>query len=170
MVVLHGLLPHWSDVNRSPVSRHAYSLHCISAAADYPAWNWLQRPPELPLRRLDEVAQQRDVAARILAVAHPQRVSSAVAADDDAAAGALREVDADWCGCAVAMISPAISAARASANTGRWRKPQRYSLRLFVSTHHWSGTYVISIVDRSGCAVTGQIDASSSDVRRTSVT
>ena len=53
MVVLHGLLPHWSDVNRSPVSRHAYSLHCISAAAEYPSTNWLQRPPELPLRRLD---------------------------------------------------------------------------------------------------------------------
>ena len=45
MIVLHGLLPHWSDVNRSPVSRHAYSLHCISAAAEYPSWNWLQRPP-----------------------------------------------------------------------------------------------------------------------------
>ena len=57
MVVLHGLLPHWSDVNRSPTSRHAYSLHCISEAADYPAWNWLQRPPSLPLRRLDRVAQ-----------------------------------------------------------------------------------------------------------------
>jgi phytanoyl-CoA hydroxylase len=56
MIVLHGLLPHWSDVNRSPVSRHAYSLHCISEAADYPAWNWLQRPPTLPLRRLDRVA------------------------------------------------------------------------------------------------------------------
>ena len=53
MVVLHGLLPHWSDVNRSAKSRHAFSLHCISAAADYPAWNWLQRSPELPLRRLD---------------------------------------------------------------------------------------------------------------------
>ena len=51
MVVLHGLLPHWSDVNRSPVSRHAYSLHCIDATAEYPAWNWLQRPPEMPLRR-----------------------------------------------------------------------------------------------------------------------
>ena len=25
LVVLHGLLPHWSDVNRSPASRHAYS-------------------------------------------------------------------------------------------------------------------------------------------------
>ncbi len=53
MVVLNGLLPHWSDVNRSAASRHAYSLHCISAAAEYPAWNWLQRSAELPLRRLD---------------------------------------------------------------------------------------------------------------------
>jgi phytanoyl-CoA hydroxylase len=53
MIVLHGLLPHWSDVNRSAASRHAYSVHCISAGADYPAWNWLQRSPELPLRRLD---------------------------------------------------------------------------------------------------------------------
>ena len=59
MVVLHGLLPHWSDVNRSATSRHAYSLHCISASAEYPAWNWLQRPPELPLRRLDVVARRR---------------------------------------------------------------------------------------------------------------
>ncbi len=57
LVVLHGLLPHWSGPNRSATSRHAYSLHCISAAADYPAWNWLQRPAELPLRRLaDRVA------------------------------------------------------------------------------------------------------------------
>jgi phytanoyl-CoA hydroxylase len=52
MVVLHGLLPHWSDVNRSPTSRHAYSLHCISGAATYPEWNWLQRPPDMPLRAL----------------------------------------------------------------------------------------------------------------------
>jgi len=59
MVVLHGLLPHWSDVNRSAKSRHAYSLHCISASAEYPAWNWLQRPRDLPLRRLDEVARRR---------------------------------------------------------------------------------------------------------------
>jgi phytanoyl-CoA hydroxylase len=53
MVILHGLLPHWSDVNRSERSRHAFSLHCISAAADYPAWNWLQRRADLPLRSLD---------------------------------------------------------------------------------------------------------------------
>jgi len=46
----------WSDVNRSPVSRHAYTVHCISASAHYPEWNWLQRPASMPLRRLDRVA------------------------------------------------------------------------------------------------------------------
>ena len=56
LVVLHGLLPHWSDVNRSPASRHAYTVHCISGTAEYPAWNWLQRPADMPLRRLDAVA------------------------------------------------------------------------------------------------------------------
>ena len=55
LVVLHGLLPHWSDVNRSGKSRHAYSVHCISAAADYPDWNWLRRPDDLPLRSLRRV-------------------------------------------------------------------------------------------------------------------
>ena len=54
LVVLHGLLPHWSDVNRSARSRHAYSLHCIAESADYPDWNWLQRTADLPLRRLDD--------------------------------------------------------------------------------------------------------------------
>lgn len=56
LVVLHGLLPHWSDVNRSPTSRHAYSLHCIEAAARYPDSNWLQRPAGMPLRSLRTVA------------------------------------------------------------------------------------------------------------------
>jgi phytanoyl-CoA hydroxylase len=56
LVILHGLLPHWSDANRSPKSRHAYTVHCISAEAEYPAWNWLRRRPELPLRRLAGVA------------------------------------------------------------------------------------------------------------------
>jgi phytanoyl-CoA hydroxylase len=55
LVVLHGLLPHWSGPNRSPRSRHAYSVHCISAAAEYPAWNWLQRPAGMPLRSLATV-------------------------------------------------------------------------------------------------------------------
>jgi phytanoyl-CoA hydroxylase len=52
LVVLNGRLPHWSDVNRSGVSRHAYTLHCISGDADYPDWNWLQRPADMPLRSL----------------------------------------------------------------------------------------------------------------------
>ncbi len=52
LVVLNGRLPHWSDVNRSAVSRHAYTLHCISGDADYPDWNWLQRPADMPLRPL----------------------------------------------------------------------------------------------------------------------
>jgi phytanoyl-CoA hydroxylase len=56
MVVLDGRLPHWSGANRSPHSRHAYSLHCIAAAAEYPSWNWLQRPDDMPLRRLADVA------------------------------------------------------------------------------------------------------------------
>jgi phytanoyl-CoA hydroxylase len=64
MVVLHGLLPHWSGVNRSGVSRHAYSLHCISAAAEYPAWNWLQRPADMPLRPLAATPDQRATRAR----------------------------------------------------------------------------------------------------------
>jgi phytanoyl-CoA hydroxylase len=58
LVVLHGLLPHWSDVNRSDRSRHAYSLHCVCQRADYPSWNWLQRPA-LPLRSLGSVAEVR---------------------------------------------------------------------------------------------------------------
>jgi phytanoyl-CoA hydroxylase len=52
LVLLHGRLPHWSDVNRSAVSRHAYSLHCISGDAEYPDWNWLQRPADMPLQPL----------------------------------------------------------------------------------------------------------------------
>jgi phytanoyl-CoA hydroxylase len=54
LVVLDGLLPHWSDVNRSPVSRHAYSLHCIDGTARYPETNWLQRPASMPARSLLE--------------------------------------------------------------------------------------------------------------------
>ncbi len=50
LVVLHGLLPHWSAPNRSEKSRHAYTLHVIDATARYSADNWLQRAPEMPLR------------------------------------------------------------------------------------------------------------------------
>ena len=52
LVVLHGELPHGSQPNRSAVSRHAYSLHVIDGACEYPADNWLQRDPALPARGL----------------------------------------------------------------------------------------------------------------------
>ena len=53
LVLLHGLLPHLSRTNRSPRSRHAYTLHLIEAGARYPAENWLRRAPSMPLRGFD---------------------------------------------------------------------------------------------------------------------
>ena len=50
MIVLHGLLPHMSHANRSERTRHAYTMHIIEGLADYPEWNWLQRPTVMPLR------------------------------------------------------------------------------------------------------------------------
>jgi phytanoyl-CoA hydroxylase len=50
LIVLHGQLPHRSDPNRSPRSRHAYTLHLIDGACRYSADNWLQRPADDPLR------------------------------------------------------------------------------------------------------------------------
>jgi phytanoyl-CoA hydroxylase len=50
LVVFHGLLPHYSAPNRSPVSRHAYTLHVTDASAHYAASNWLQRSAEDPVR------------------------------------------------------------------------------------------------------------------------
>jgi phytanoyl-CoA hydroxylase len=50
LVVLHGQLPHLSRANRSPRSRHAYTLHVIEADARYPEDNWLRRAPDMPLR------------------------------------------------------------------------------------------------------------------------
>lgn len=54
VIILNGLLPHKSLANRSPKSRHAYTLHVISADCSYPTTNWLQRSPELPLRGFDD--------------------------------------------------------------------------------------------------------------------
>jgi len=52
LVVLHGRLLHYSEVNRSSWSRHTYTLHTISVLATYLADNWLQRGPDMPLRYL----------------------------------------------------------------------------------------------------------------------
>lgn len=50
LIVIDGLLPHYSSANRSARSRHAYTLHCIEAGAYYPPDNWLRRGQHLPLR------------------------------------------------------------------------------------------------------------------------
>jgi phytanoyl-CoA hydroxylase len=44
LVCFHGLLPHYSASNRSPLSRHAYTLHATDARCAWAADNWLQRP------------------------------------------------------------------------------------------------------------------------------
>jgi phytanoyl-CoA hydroxylase len=50
LVCFHGLLPHYSAPNRSPVSRHAYTLHATDAAAAYSPQNWIQRDIGFPVR------------------------------------------------------------------------------------------------------------------------
>lgn len=50
VVVIDGLLPHWSGPNTSSRSRHAFTLHLIERSAHYSDDNWLQRSPEMPLR------------------------------------------------------------------------------------------------------------------------
>jgi phytanoyl-CoA hydroxylase len=43
VIVLDGLVPHMSRANDSDTSRHAYTLHVVSAASAYPETNWLRR-------------------------------------------------------------------------------------------------------------------------------
>lgn len=52
LIVLHGLLPHYSGPNTSDRSRHAYTLHVIDGECRYPPDNWLIRGYNLPLRAL----------------------------------------------------------------------------------------------------------------------
>ena len=50
LVIFDGRAPHMSGPNLSDKSRHAYTLHVIDRACHYPAENWLQRSPDMPLR------------------------------------------------------------------------------------------------------------------------
>lgn len=50
LVIFDGRAPHLSAANRSPKSRHAYTLHVIDQNCRYPEENWLQRSDDLPLR------------------------------------------------------------------------------------------------------------------------
>jgi phytanoyl-CoA hydroxylase len=54
LIILSGLLPHKSLANRSTKSRHAYTLHVISAGCNYPEDNWLQRPSDKPLHGFEK--------------------------------------------------------------------------------------------------------------------
>jgi phytanoyl-CoA hydroxylase len=56
--MLNGLLPHYSKANVSDQSRCAYTLHTVSGKAYYPADNWLQRGPDMPLRSLSAGATE----------------------------------------------------------------------------------------------------------------
>ncbi len=53
LVCFHGLLPHYSAPNRSPVSRHAFTLHATDAGTIYSPRNWIQRDDSLPVRGFD---------------------------------------------------------------------------------------------------------------------
>lgn len=41
LIILHGLLPHLSEQNRSSMTRYAYTLHFIDDAVYFPKDNWL---------------------------------------------------------------------------------------------------------------------------------
>lgn len=50
LVCFHGLLPHYSAPNRSPVSRHAFTLHVTDGTTHYSPKNWIQRDASFPVR------------------------------------------------------------------------------------------------------------------------
>ena len=53
LVCFHGLLPHYSAPNRSPVSRHAFTLHATDAGSIYSPRNWIQRDASFPVHGFD---------------------------------------------------------------------------------------------------------------------
>ena len=52
LVLLHGLLPHYSAANRSARSRGAYTLHVTDGRVGYAPENWLQPHPTRPVTLL----------------------------------------------------------------------------------------------------------------------
>src|SRR5437588_513147 len=72
-------------------------------------------------------------------------------------------------GSTVRWTSAAISAASASANTGRSRNDHRYSLSDFDSMQRCPGSYSMTTLEWSGCPVIGHTELSSSELNRTRV-
>ncbi|KAE9000633.1 hypothetical protein PR003_g18886 [Phytophthora rubi] len=55
LVLLHSSFVHFSEANRSPHSRHAYSIHVVeSRDVAYPADNWLQTTGNVPFKPMYE--------------------------------------------------------------------------------------------------------------------
>ena len=48
LIIFDGRFPHFSKANRSPKTRHAYTLHIVNGQAQYPEFNWLQRDDGQP--------------------------------------------------------------------------------------------------------------------------
>lgn len=45
LIVFNGVLPHFSEANRSHKSRHAFTLHTTCGSSEYSAYNWLRAAP-----------------------------------------------------------------------------------------------------------------------------
>lgn len=54
LILLHGLLPHYSKANLSDRARQAYALHVIDQMTHYPADNWLQRGKDMKLTSFEQ--------------------------------------------------------------------------------------------------------------------
>ncbi|EGZ12910.1 hypothetical protein PHYSODRAFT_561797 [Phytophthora sojae] len=55
LVLLHSSFVHYSEANKSPHSRHAYSIHVVeSHSVAYPADNWLQTTGNVPFKPMYE--------------------------------------------------------------------------------------------------------------------
>jgi phytanoyl-CoA hydroxylase len=55
IVILHGSFTHFSEKNTSrDKQRHAYTLHTVESAngVKYSDYNWLQRPKDMPFRKV----------------------------------------------------------------------------------------------------------------------
>ncbi len=50
LVCFHGKLPHYSEANRSSVSRHAFTLHITCGSSDYSVHNWIQPQQDIAAR------------------------------------------------------------------------------------------------------------------------
>lgn len=59
LILLHGQVVHASGTNRSQDSRHAFVLHLVDLACNWPANNWLQRSEDLPFRAMKNVVYHR---------------------------------------------------------------------------------------------------------------